>query len=132
MAVLARMIGRHKLQILSFYSFLQKYLMPHQKEIAKILSYLAESVHELIAPEELEPIVKHVIENFVNDRCTEEAMCGGLNTIREMCKRNKLLLDEVNLSYLTNYYKYKNKNVSRSAKSLINLFREINPKLLDK
>lgn len=106
--------------------------MPHQKEIAKILSYLAESVHELIAPEELEPIVKHVIENFVNDRCTEEAMCGGLNTIREMCKRNKLLLDEVNLSYLTNYYKYKNKNVSRSAKSLINLFREINPKLLDK
>jgi len=106
--------------------------MPHQKEIGKILTYLAESVHELVPPEELEPVVKHVIENFVNDRCTEEAMCSGLNTIREMCKRNKLLLDDVNLSYLTNYYKYKNKNVSRSAKALINLYRQINPSLLDK
>ena len=103
--------------------------MPHQKEISKILSYLAESVHDLVPPEELDPVVKHVIENFVNDRCTEEAMCSGLNTIREMCKRNKMILDEANLNYLANYYKYRNKNVSRSAKALINLFREINPKL---
>ena len=71
MHVLSRMIGRHKLIIISFYSFIQKYINPHQKEIHKILSYLAESVHDLIPQEDLEPIIKHLIDNFVNDRCTE-------------------------------------------------------------
>ena len=32
--------------------------------------------------------------------------------------------------YLATYYEYKNKNVSRAAKSLINFVREYNPMLL--
>ena len=59
-------------------------------------------------------------------------MTMGLNTIREMCKKNQHLLDDYNLNYLADYTTYKNKNVSKAAKSLINLFRDINPKLLEK
>lgn len=132
MAVLSRMIGRNKLMILPFYSYLAKYLQPNQKEVVKILAYLAESVHEMVPPYDLEPIVKHLIDNFVNDRCSEESMTQGLNTIREMCSRNRVAIDEFSLNYLCDYYKYKNKNVSKAAKGLINLFRQINPGLLSK
>ncbi|EGR27637.1 sda1 domain protein 1, partial [Ichthyophthirius multifiliis] len=132
MHLISRMIGRHQLIILSFYSFVQKYLQPHQKEITKILAYLAESVHKLVPPEELQSVVKHIIENFVNDRCSEQAMTWGLNTIREMCLKNYHIIDDFSLNYLAGYYNYKNKYVSKSAKSIINLFRQINPKLLDK
>jgi hypothetical protein len=34
--------------------------------------------------------------------------------------------------YLGTYYEYKNKNVSRAAKSVINFVREYNPMLLEK
>jgi len=84
MAVLSRMIGRHKLIIINYYSYLQKYLYPHQKEIAKILAFLAESIHDLIQPEDLYASVKHLIDNFVNDRCSELTLTMGLNTLREM------------------------------------------------
>ncbi|EAS01886.1 SDA1 domain protein (macronuclear) [Tetrahymena thermophila SB210] len=132
MSVLSRMICRHQLILLSFYSFLQKYLLPHQKEVTKILAYLAESIHKLVPPDELILTVKHVIENFVNDRCSEQAMTWGLNTIREMCVKNYHILDSPNLNYLASYCDYKNKYVSRAAKSIVNLYRQINPKLLEK
>jgi len=45
-SVLSRMIGRHRLVILNFYSFLLKYLNPNQREIGKLLAYLAESIHD--------------------------------------------------------------------------------------
>lgn len=95
MHVLSRMIGRHKLIIISFYSFIQKYINPHQKEIHKILSYLAESVHDLIPQEDLEQIIKHLIDNFVNERCTEQSITISINTIREMSQRNKFILDDL-------------------------------------
>lgn len=34
--------------------------------------------------------------------------------------------------YLATYYDYRNKNVSRAAKSVINFVREYNPRLLEK
>lgn len=71
MSLLSRLIGRHQLLLLNFYSFLQKYLLPHQKDVTKILSYLAESIHKLVPPEELANTLKHIVENFVNDRCSE-------------------------------------------------------------
>lgn len=38
MDLTSRCIGTHELLVLNFYPFLQKYLSPHQKEIAKILA----------------------------------------------------------------------------------------------
>lgn len=59
-------------------------------------------------------------------------MTWGLNTIREMCLKNYHIIDDFNLNYLAGYFNYKNKYVSKSAKSMINLYRQINPKLLEK
>lgn len=123
MSVLSRMMGRHQLILLSFYSFLQKYLLPHQKDVTKILAYLAEATHKLVPPDEMMGTVKHIVENFVNDRCSEQAMTWGLNTIREMCVKNYHILDEFNLNYLASYHNYKNKYVCRAAKSIVNLYR---------
>lgn len=47
-ALISRLIWRHRLILLSFYSHLSKYLEPKQKDVAKIMTYLAESIHENI------------------------------------------------------------------------------------
>lgn len=132
MSVISRMMGRHKLVLLSFYSYIQKYLNPNQKEIVKLLAYLAESVHDLLHPEDFKPLLNHLIENFVNDRCNEYTLTIGLNTIREICQKNPAIIDEFHLNYLAGYYSYKNRNVSKAAKALINAFRELNPELLER
>ncbi len=132
MSVISRVIGRHNLFLMNYYSFLQKYCYPHQNEIGKILVYVAEACHPLIPPEELQGLVKHLIDNFINDRCGEEKICMGLNAVREMCVKNHLIMDEFHLNYLAEYRDFRNKNVSSAAKSIINLFREQNPKLLNK
>jgi protein SDA1 len=36
------------------------------------LTYLAESVHEDIPVEELAPILKHLIDQFVGEHCVED------------------------------------------------------------
>jgi protein SDA1 len=45
MAVVSRMIGRHKLIIPNYYGFLQKYLKYGNKELTKIFAFLAEATH---------------------------------------------------------------------------------------
>ena len=40
MNFISRLIGCHKLILLSFYSFLQRYLTSHQKDVTHILAYL--------------------------------------------------------------------------------------------
>lgn len=82
MSLVARLIWRHRLIILPFYGSVMKYLEPKQKEVPKVLTYFAESVHELVPDDEIEAIISHIIEKFVNDRCSEFAMTIGLNTIR--------------------------------------------------
>lgn len=46
MALISRLIWRHKLIILPWYGSLIKYLEPKQKEVHRILTYFAESVHD--------------------------------------------------------------------------------------
>lgn len=130
--LLARMINRHKLQLLPFYSMLQKYMHPGQKDVGKVLACFAESVHSYVPETELQPIIKHIVEHFVNDRCTELAMTMGLNVLREVFIKNPLLFDQDMLNYLCGYYEYKNRNVSSAAKSLINAVRDSHPEMLEK
>jgi hypothetical protein len=40
MNFISRLIGCHKLVLLSFYSFLQRYITSHQKDVTHILAYL--------------------------------------------------------------------------------------------
>jgi len=106
--------------------------MPHQKDVTKILAYVAESCHELIPPDDLQVVLKHLTENFVSERNGEEKMTIGLNTIQSMCERAPLMMDEFYLNHLGDYKTYKEKNVATAARALINYFRDINPELLDK
>jgi len=82
MALIARIIWHHKLILLPFYRSLIKYLDPKQKDVPRVLLALAESIHEIVPEDEIETIVKHIIEHFVNDRCSEFTMTLGLNTLR--------------------------------------------------
>lgn len=100
--------------------------------MGRILAYLAESIHDVVPAEDLKPILKHLIDNFVSDRCSEEIICMGLNGLREILIKNWGIIDEFQVNYLAEYTTYKNKNVSSSAKSIVNFFRDVNPMLLEK
>ena len=48
LSLIARVTWRHELIILPFYRSLIKYLDPKQKDVHKVLTALAESVHRLV------------------------------------------------------------------------------------
>jgi protein SDA1 len=62
-------VGVHKLLLLNFYPFLQKYIAPHQRDVTTVLATLAQAVHELVPPESLAPVLKQLVDQFVHDRC---------------------------------------------------------------
>ena len=107
-------------------------MTPHQKEIGKIFTYLAESTHESIPTDDLQPVIKHIVNDYVNDRCSEMAMTMGINVIREIALKNSEILDEDMVHYISTYYEYKNRNVSTAAKGFINVVRDLNPELLER
>lgn len=55
-----------------------------------------------------------------------------LNAIRELCARCPLAMSADLLQDLAGYKSYKDKSVMMSARSLIQLFRTINPSLLSR
>ncbi len=148
--LLSRLIGLHQLLLLNFYPYLQRYLQPHQRQVTKILLYVAQASHELIPPDILQSICKTIANNFITERNSGEVMAVGfvsiktkkkdfvlfflfsLNTIREICSKCYLAMDEDLLHDLAKYKSYRDKSVSASARSLIQLFREKNPQLLER
>ena len=58
MNLVSRLIGCHRLLLLPFYSFLQRYLASHQRAVTQILAYLIQACHELVPPDELMPVVR--------------------------------------------------------------------------
>ncbi|ESQ35502.1 hypothetical protein EUTSA_v10006828mg [Eutrema salsugineum] len=132
MKVIARTIGLHKLHLLSFYSYLQNYAKPHEKDITQILAAAVQACHDGVPSDAVEPLFKQIVNQFVHDRSRPEAIAVGLNVIREMCLRIHELMTEELLQDLALYKKNHEKAISAAARSLIALFREINPSLLVK
>jgi len=128
--LISRLIGTHKLFVLNFYPFIQKFLQPHQQSITSILACAAQACHDLVPPDVVEPIVRTLVDNFVTDRSTDEAVVVGLNTIREICMRMPLVMDATLLQDLTQYKSSRDKGVVMAARSLIATFRQLNPTLL--
>ncbi|CAG8472071.1 24088_t:CDS:10 [Cetraspora pellucida] len=91
---------------------------------------VAQSCHELVPPDALEPVIKAIANNFVSDHCAGEVMAAGLNAIREICARQPLAIDSTLLQDLIEYKSDRDKGVMMAAKSLVGLFREINPEML--
>lgn len=77
MNLLSRMIGIHKLIILNFYTYLIRYLQPHQRDVTMVLVVVAQATHELIPPDVLEPVIRAIANNFVSDHCSNEVMAAG-------------------------------------------------------
>ncbi|CAF1031904.1 unnamed protein product, partial [Didymodactylos carnosus] len=130
--LISRLIGLHHLILLNFYPYIQRYLQPHQKEVTKILLFIAQAAHDLVPPDILESVCKTIAMNFITERNSHEVMAVGLNTIREICSRSQLAMNMDLLHDLAKYKTYRDKSVSASARSLIQLFREKNPRLLEK
>ncbi|CCF56734.1 hypothetical protein KAFR_0B04380 [Kazachstania africana CBS 2517] len=132
MQLLSRMIGTHKLIVLGIYTFFLKYLTPKQKDVTKIMAASAQACHELVPPEVIQEMVKKIANEFVSDGVASEVAAAGLNTIREICSRAPLAIDETLLQDLVEYKGSKAKGVNMAAKSLLSLYREVAPELLKK
>lgn len=132
MAVVSRMIGRHRLIIPGFYPFLQKYLKHGNKQLSHILAFLAEACHPLVPSDALDPVLKFLIMNFANESCNEPNIVMGVNCIKQMCARMPMLIEEEDLNYVCSLRKYKHKQVYRAVKGLINLYRDLCPAMLRK
>ena len=132
MNMISRLVGVHQLFLFNFYPLIQRYLTPHQKEVTKILVYTAQACHELVPPDVLEPVVRTIADNFISERNSGECIAVGINSIREICARCPLVMTQDLLQDLVEYQKYKDKNVSMAARSLIQFFRVTNPHLLRK
>ncbi|GMI70803.1 hypothetical protein like AT1G13160 [Hibiscus trionum] len=130
--VIARTVGLHRLILLNFYPFLQRYVQPHQKDITNLLAAAVQACHDMVPPDAVEPLFKQIVNQFVHDHSRPEAIAVGLNVIREICLRMPLLMNEDLLQDLVLYKKSHEKAVSAAARSLITLFREICPSLLVK
>ena len=130
--LISRLVGIHELFLLNFYPYLQRYMHSKQQDVTKILQYLAQASHELVPPDVLEPLLKLIANNFVTERNSNEVMAVGINSIREICARCPLAMNEDLLQDLVAYNSFRDKNVSMAAKSLIQLYRVVNPGLLKK
>lgn len=73
-----RVIGVHKLLLLNFYPFLQKYIAPHQRDVTVVLAALVQACHDLVPPETLAPVLRQLVDQFVNDRYGAKCTCSGL------------------------------------------------------
>jgi len=132
MDFISRLIGIHQLILFDFYSFLQKYYQPHQQEVAKLLAITCQACHSLVPPDVIQPCVAAIANNFVADHCSNEAMTVGLNSIREITSRCPLAMEEGVLERLTLFKNHRDKGVNIAAKSLIALFRDVDPTMLRK
>ncbi|EPQ25760.1 uncharacterized protein PFL1_06627 [Pseudozyma flocculosa PF-1] len=132
MQLLSRVMAAHKLCVLSFYSYVVKYLAPHQLHITLILVSLAQSVHDQTPPDVLTPVVRKISDAFIHPGVSSEVVAAGLNSIREICKRQPWAMDEALLEDLISYRRSKDKGVAAAARGMLSLYREVNPGLLKK
>lgn len=130
--VISRLIGLHNLFLFNFYPYIQRFLQPHQREVTKLLQFVAQSSHELVPPEILEPVLKTLVNNFVTERNSGDVMAIGLNAVREISTRCPLVMNEDLLRDLVQYKNYRERSVMMAARSLISLFRNTMPVLLHK
>ncbi|KAI1618901.1 SDA1-domain-containing protein [Exophiala viscosa] len=130
--LVSRLIGLHKLTVISFYSYFLKYLTPRQPSVTSFLASLAQSTHNLVPPDILEPLVQKIANEFVSEAAAGEVAAAGLNAIREICVRQPLVMSDTLLQDLVMYRKSKDKGVMMAAKGLLSLYRQVGAEMLKK
>ena len=129
--LIGRVVGRHKLYINNYYSYLLSYLQPNQADITTILASVIESCHDLIPPSELEPVMNKLFDNFISETLPAPQITIGLNTAREIVERAPYVLRPEFITIINTLKEYKNKSVTNATRALINCIKEINSNLLD-
>lgn len=122
----------HSLLLLNFYPYLQKYITPSRKDVTQLLAALVQACHDLVPPDALQPVLRQLVDQFVHDRARPEVITVGIKTVREMCVRAPLVMNEELLVELSEYKKHRDKEVATVARSLIGLFRELDAGMLRK
>ena len=130
--LVSRLIGLHKLTIITFYSYFLKYLTPKQPSVTSFLASLAQSCHNLVPPDVLEPLIQKIANEFVSEAAAGEVAAAGLNAIREICVRQPLAMNETLLQDLVQYRKSKDKGVTMAARGLLGLYRDVAADMLKK
>ena len=130
--LLSRLVGLHKLTLLSLYSYFIKYLSPRQPSVTSFLASLAQATHSLVPPDVLEPLIQKIANEFVSEAAASEVASAGLNAIREICVRQPLAMNDTLLQDLVMYRKSKDKGVMMAAKGLLSLYREVGADMLKK
>jgi len=128
--VISRILAQHQVILFNFYTFIQCYLSPKQKNITKILTYTAQAIHQFVPPEIIKPLVFYLAKKFVMEQNSSETIATGINTIRAICARQPLAINSDLLRDLVLYQKHKDKGVMMAARSLVHLYRLENPELL--
>ena len=95
-----------------------------QKDIESILASLAEACHDLIPPTEIEPIIKKLFDNFINDTFPPNYITIGLKTLMEITERCPYCLNDGEFSVVNDLRGFKNKSVSNAARAIVNLYKE--------
>ncbi|XP_071086929.1 protein SDA1 homolog [Haliotis cracherodii] len=132
MDLISRLIGIHQLFLFNFYPFLKRFLQPHQREVTKLLLFVAQASHELVPPDVIEEVLVTISNNFITERNSREVMAVGLNSVREVCARCPLAIGEDLLGDLVQYKSHRDKTVMMAARALIQVYRQHNPALLHK
>ena len=152
---ITRLAGNHELLFLPLYSYLQKYMLGHQKDVTAVLAYSVQACHNLIPPDEIYGIIKTIAHHFITERCSEEQMAVGINAVRAICARvptcmskeesndttndddaitsssNKVTMDmEAFARDLASYANHRDRSVAIAGKAWLNFVREVNPSLL--
>ena len=130
--LVSRLVGLHKLTVMSLYSYFLKYLTPRQPSVTSFLASLAQATHNLVPPDVLEPLVQKIANEFISEAAAAEVASAGLNAIREICVRQPLAMNDTLLQDLVMYRKSKDKGVMMAAKGLLSLFREVGADMLKK
>ncbi|TDZ35074.1 Protein SDA1 [Colletotrichum spinosum] len=130
--LVTRLVGLHKLTIISLYSWFIKFLMPRQESVTSYLASLAQGTHNLVPPDAIEPLLQKIANEFVSEASASEVAAAGLNAIREICVRQPLAMSDTLLQDLVQYRKSKDKGVMMAAKGLLSLYREVGAELLMK
>lgn len=130
--LVSRLIGLHRLTVISLYSYLLKYLTPRQQQVTSFLAILAQATHNLVPPDILEPLIQKIANEFVSEASASEVAAAGLNAIREVCARQPLAMNDTLLQDLVMYRKSKDKGVQMAARGLLSLYREVGAELLKK
>ncbi|OAF69889.1 hypothetical protein A3Q56_02331 [Intoshia linei] len=115
MKLISRMIDEFKIIMPNFITFLYRYIHPRQKDVTKILLYLALSMHTNVPNETVLASMRVVSNAFINDRNSDDAVTVGINTIREISIRCINAIDKELLMDLIEYRKMKNRNIKSAA-----------------